>query len=84
MVVDDETRESLRGTIAILMMEEMEKQTNEMRNATVVDKGPPWGEDIKGWMYKCEQFFRVDNVQDDQKVPLISIHLFDIALVWHR
>ncbi|GJW99635.1 reverse transcriptase [Tanacetum coccineum] len=26
----------------------------------------------------------VDNVPDEQKVPLISIHLFDIALMWHR
>ncbi|GJZ17220.1 putative mitochondrial protein [Tanacetum coccineum] len=42
------------------------------------------GDDVKGWMYKCQQFFKVDNVPDEQKVPLISIHLFDIALMWHR
>nr|GEV08124.1 putative mitochondrial protein [Tanacetum cinerariifolium] len=35
-------------------------------------------------MYKRVQFFRVDNVTNDQKVSLISIHLFDIALTWHR
>nr|GEU80029.1 retrotransposon-related protein [Tanacetum cinerariifolium] len=42
------------------------------------------GDDVKGWMYKCEQFFKVDNVPDEQNVLLISIHLFDIDLMWHR
>ena len=23
------------------------------------------GEDVRGWLYKCEQFFRVDNVPDE-------------------
>ncbi|GJZ58345.1 gypsy/ty3 retroelement polyprotein [Tanacetum coccineum] len=42
------------------------------------------GEDVRGWLFKCEQFFKVDSVADDQKVNLISIHLHDIALMWHR
>ncbi|GKE19941.1 hypothetical protein Tco_1431453 [Tanacetum coccineum] len=42
------------------------------------------GDVVKGWMYKCEQLFRVDNVPNEQKVPLISIHLTDITLMWHR
>ncbi|GKE95612.1 hypothetical protein Tco_1580467 [Tanacetum coccineum] len=33
---------------------------------------------------RCEQFFMVDNVPYGQKVSLVSIYLFDIALVWHR
>ncbi|GJT20659.1 hypothetical protein Tco_0890596 [Tanacetum coccineum] len=46
---------------------------------------PKFGnEDVKRWMYKCEHFFKVDNVPDDRDVSLISIHLFDIALMWHR
>ena len=35
-------------------------------------------------MFRCEQFFKVDNVPDESKVNLISIHLYDVALMWHR
>ncbi|GKA70256.1 putative mitochondrial protein [Tanacetum coccineum] len=42
------------------------------------------GEDVKGWLYRCHQFFKVDNVDDNVKVKLASIHLFDKALAWHR
>ncbi|PWA55521.1 hypothetical protein CTI12_AA426720 [Artemisia annua] len=42
------------------------------------------GDDVRGWLFKCEQFFRVDNIQDDNKVNLVSIHLSDLALMWHR
>ncbi|GJY29263.1 putative mitochondrial protein [Tanacetum coccineum] len=42
------------------------------------------GDDVRGWLFKCEQFFKVDNIADDQKVNLISIHLHDLALMWHR
>ncbi|GJU07595.1 hypothetical protein Tco_1124025 [Tanacetum coccineum] len=63
MVVDDETRESLRGTIAILIMEEMEKVTDEMRNAIVVDNGTAMvrnqGEDQRQNM----QFTRVTKIR---------------------
>ncbi|GKA05058.1 reverse transcriptase, partial [Tanacetum coccineum] len=40
-----------------------------------------YGEDVKGWIFRCQLFFKVD---DDQKVRLVSIHLFDKALAWHR
>ena len=42
------------------------------------------GEDVRNWLFKCEQFFRVDNIHDNQKVNLVSIHLSDLALMWHR
>nr|GEZ61701.1 reverse transcriptase [Tanacetum cinerariifolium] len=38
------------------------------------------GEDVKGWLYRCQQFFKVDNVADSEKVKLASIHLYDKAL----
>nr|GEV02797.1 retrotransposable element Tf2 [Tanacetum cinerariifolium] len=41
------------------------------------------GEDVRGWLFKCEQFFKVDNIADNYKVNLVSIHLFDLALMWH-
>ncbi|GJU85417.1 gypsy type transposase [Tanacetum coccineum] len=42
------------------------------------------GEDVRGWLFKCEQFFKVDNIAENNKVNLVSIHLFDLALMWHR
>ncbi|GJZ05359.1 retrotransposon-related protein [Tanacetum coccineum] len=42
------------------------------------------GEDIRGWMFRCEQFFTIEQTADEGKISLISIHLYDIALVWHR
>nr|GEX23289.1 hypothetical protein [Tanacetum cinerariifolium] len=37
------------------------------------------GEDVRGWLYKCEQFFEIDHVSDPHKVQLASIHLYDTA-----
>ncbi|GKE23063.1 retrotransposable element Tf2 [Tanacetum coccineum] len=42
------------------------------------------GVDVKNWLYKCQQFFSVENVDDADKVKLASIHFFDSALVWHQ
>nr|GEX97690.1 reverse transcriptase [Tanacetum cinerariifolium] len=41
-------------------------------------------EDVKGCLYKCHQFFKVNNVDDSEKVKLASIHLYDKALAWHK
>ncbi|GJV14754.1 hypothetical protein Tco_1360077 [Tanacetum coccineum] len=61
-----------------------QKKNMQFTRVTKIEFPKFGGDDVKGWMYKCEQFFKVDNVPDEQKVPLISIHLFDIALMWHR
>nr|GFA12902.1 hypothetical protein [Tanacetum cinerariifolium] len=100
----------MRGTIARLMREEIEKLKAEFAEAAMVDNGgtivrnpsenqrrnmqyskatkikfPKFGgDDVRGWLYKCEQLFRVDNVVDNQKVSIILILLYDIALMWHR
>ncbi|GJS89213.1 gypsy/ty3 retroelement polyprotein [Tanacetum coccineum] len=42
------------------------------------------GDDVKGWIYRCNQFFQLDNVAENQKVRIASIHLHDKALDWHR
>ncbi|GJU24350.1 retrotransposable element Tf2 [Tanacetum coccineum] len=42
------------------------------------------GDDVKGWIFTCEQFFFIDEIPENQKVKLISVHLFDTALLWHR
>jgi len=41
------------------------------------------GDDVHGWVYKCEQFCKVDNTMDNTKVKMASIHLGGKALLWH-
>ncbi|GKC49543.1 hypothetical protein Tco_1072288 [Tanacetum coccineum] len=82
-VVTKEVLDALRGPIVQLMREEMEKLRDKIRSAAIEASTSTIMRN-QGWMYKCEQYFRVDNVLDEQKIPLISIHLTDIALMWHR
>nr|GEU31244.1 hypothetical protein [Tanacetum cinerariifolium] len=42
------------------------------------------GDDVKDWVYKCKQFFKVDGVPDGKKIQLASMHMFDAALVWYQ
>nr|GEW76552.1 hypothetical protein [Tanacetum cinerariifolium] len=42
------------------------------------------GDDVKGWIFRCEQFFSIDDIPEHQKVKLISVHLFDTSLLWHK
>nr|GEV52932.1 putative zinc finger, CCHC-type [Tanacetum cinerariifolium] len=42
------------------------------------------GKDVRGWIFRCEQFFLIDSIAEDQKVRLLCVHLFDKALLWHR
>jgi len=39
---------------------------------------------VLGWIYKCEQFFEVDNIVDNVRVKVASIHLNGKALLWHQ
>ncbi|GJV06167.1 reverse transcriptase [Tanacetum coccineum] len=86
----EKLREEMRTTAMELSTSQLgrnqgdQKQNMQFTRVTKIEFPKFGGDDVKGWMYKCEQFFKVDNVPDEQKVPLISIHLFDIALMWHR
>ncbi|GJT37834.1 reverse transcriptase [Tanacetum coccineum] len=42
------------------------------------------GDDVNGWLFRVQQFFLIDNVQEDQKIRLVSMHLYDKALEWHK
>ncbi|GJT06736.1 hypothetical protein Tco_0841198 [Tanacetum coccineum] len=33
-------------------------------------------EDVKGWVYRCKQFFKIDGIEEARKVELASMHLF--------
>nr|GEV09195.1 reverse transcriptase [Tanacetum cinerariifolium] len=41
-------------------------------------------DDVNGWLFRVQQFFLIDNVQEDQKIGLVSMHLYDKALEWHK
>ena len=43
------------------------------------------GDDVKGWVFRCKQFFKIDGVVDDYaKIELVSMHVYEKALVWHQ
>ncbi|XP_074287822.1 uncharacterized protein LOC141612975 [Silene latifolia] len=42
------------------------------------------GDDIEGWLFKCDQFFSVTDVDAIQKVTYVSMHLESKALAWHQ
>nr|GEX94667.1 hypothetical protein [Tanacetum cinerariifolium] len=42
------------------------------------------GDDVKGWLFKSEEFFKVNIIPDESKVKFISTHLYVIALKWHK
>ncbi|XP_071739536.1 uncharacterized protein [Rutidosis leptorrhynchoides] len=42
------------------------------------------GEDVKEWLYRCNQFFIADRIEENEKVRLASIHMYKRALVWHQ
>lgn len=42
------------------------------------------GENLKGWLYCCEQLCEIDGTSEESKVRLASIHLEGKALQWHQ
>lgn len=42
------------------------------------------GSDLRSWLYKCNQFFQLDDIEDAQRVRLAAIHLEGKALLWHQ
>ncbi|GJS65454.1 reverse transcriptase [Tanacetum coccineum] len=42
------------------------------------------GDDVKRWVFRCDQFFLMEQTPEMDKVTLISIHLYDKALLWHN
>lgn len=42
------------------------------------------GTDLRSWVYKCNQFFQLDDIKDPQRVRLAAVHLEGKALLWHQ
>lgn len=42
------------------------------------------GDDFKSWLYKCDQFFEIDETPSETKVRVAAMHLEGKALQWHQ
>ncbi|GKB03552.1 retrotransposon-related protein [Tanacetum coccineum] len=60
------------------------RQANQFSRLAKVEFPKFHGEDVLGWIFKCDQFFLIDNTPEEEKVKIVSVHLFDKALLWHR
>nr|GEV40447.1 hypothetical protein [Tanacetum cinerariifolium] len=54
------------------------------RRFTKVDFPKFSGEDVNGWLYRVQQFFLNDILNEDTKHMLVSMHLYDKALECHK
>jgi len=42
------------------------------------------GEDVHKWLYKCNQYFDMEEIKGAEKVKLASFYLDGMALYWHQ
>jgi hypothetical protein len=42
------------------------------------------GEDVHKWLYKCNQYFEMEEVPEAEKLKLTSYYLDGMALYWHQ
>jgi hypothetical protein len=42
------------------------------------------GDDVHRWLYKCNQYFEIEDIEDPEKLKLASYYLDGIALYWHQ
>ncbi|GKC72762.1 transposon ty3-I gag-pol polyprotein [Tanacetum coccineum] len=82
-VIDEAPTQNLTNLVQDMVNIAVNAAVERIRQELVVQR-PESREDVKGWLFKCEQFFKVDNIAEESKANLVSIHLFDLALMWHR
>nr|GEZ92806.1 putative mitochondrial protein [Tanacetum cinerariifolium] len=41
-------------------------------------------DDVKGWIYRCRQFFKIDGIDDNDRMEFVFMNVFDKALIWHQ
>ena len=39
--------------------------------------------DVHKWLYKCNQYFEVEDIEDSEKLKLASCYCDGITLYWH-
>ncbi|GJY93093.1 retrotransposable element Tf2 [Tanacetum coccineum] len=60
------------------------RQASQFSRLAKVEFPKFYGEDVMGWIFKYDQFFLIDSTPEEEKVKIVSVHLFDKALLWHR
>ncbi|GKB01764.1 hypothetical protein Tco_0829808 [Tanacetum coccineum] len=79
LVLDYETKRFLAKTIAGMVKGSLAT----MQRLAKIEFPNFSGDDVKGWVFRCDQFFVMKQTPEMDNVPLISIHLYDKALLWH-
>ena len=54
------------------------------RYATKLDFSRFGGEGVNDWLFRVEQFFILDMIQEGAKINVVSLHLDGCALHWHK
>nr|DAD38797.1 TPA_asm: hypothetical protein HUJ06_013119 [Nelumbo nucifera] len=90
----EQTIAQLRDMFAALANQQLRDRSNHADDhstdssfstrLTKVDFPKFIGENVKGWLYKCDQFFSLDNTSPTVKVKLAAIHLEGKTLQWHH
>nr|GEV27080.1 hypothetical protein [Tanacetum cinerariifolium] len=79
----------MRNLIATLGLQQNQamnqgRQANQFRRLAKVKFPKFQGDDVRVWVFKCDQFFSIDNTPNEEKVKIMSVHLSDKALLWRR
>ncbi|GKA30828.1 reverse transcriptase, partial [Tanacetum coccineum] len=59
------------------------RQANQFGRLGKVEFPKFLGGDVRGWAFRCDQFFSINNTPNEEKVKIVSVHLSDKALLWH-
>nr|GEV52574.1 retrotransposable element Tf2 [Tanacetum cinerariifolium] len=60
------------------------RQANQFGRLAKVEFVKFHEDDVRGWVFRCDQFFHIDNTPNEEKVKIVSVYLSDKALLWHR
>ncbi|GKF81814.1 hypothetical protein Tco_0240416, partial [Tanacetum coccineum] len=80
----DEMLNQIHGISLQNLTRAANRQQTQYSRLTKVEFPKFSGDDVRGWIFRREQFFLINIIHEDQKVRLLSVYLFDKALMWHR
>nr|GEU90345.1 retrotransposable element Tf2 [Tanacetum cinerariifolium] len=79
----------MRNLIATLELQQNQamnqgRQDNQFGRLVKVEFPKFQGDDVRGWAFRCDQFFSMDNTPNEEKVKIVSVYWSDKDLLWHR
>ncbi|GJX33910.1 hypothetical protein Tco_0245467 [Tanacetum coccineum] len=60
------------------------RQANQFGRLEKVEFPKFQGDDVRGWAFKCDQFFIINNTSNEEKVKIVSVHSSNKDLLWQR